>query len=145
MATYSSTYALTISPPPRRQGLSYLYRDDKPVIQKLLNRCSKHYIMYPEVDATGRLHYHGIVILNSLSSFGYVKSKITNLIGFNCLKPIRALKDKIGWILYCQKEHQEVMPVPIMPHKFPPGRAKRLCRPQCNLKVQTFLDFGMID
>lgn len=120
-----ATYALTISPPRRTQSPLHLYNSDKPYIQRQLNRCSSHYILYPEFDINGRLHYHGIVLLNSLSSWGYVKSTLDHNIGYCCLKRLKTFKDKLGWLLYCTKEHQEPMPAPIMYHTFKKGRKKQ--------------------
>lgn len=120
-----ATYALTVSPPYRTQSPTYLYNSDKPWLQKQLNRCSDHYIMYPEFDERGRLHYHGIILLRSISSWGFVKSTIDKNLGFCCLKKLGSFRDKLGWLLYCTKEHQEAMPGPIMYHTFPKGRPKR--------------------
>lgn len=119
-----ATYALTISPPARVQSPRHLYNSDRPYIQRHLNRCSSHYIMYPEFDKKGRLHYHGIILLNSLSSWGFVKSTIDKNLGYCCLKRLPTFTDKLGWLLYCTKEHQEIMPPPIMYHTFKKGRCK---------------------
>lgn len=120
----SRYYALTISPPYRDHSIKYLYKWDKPFIQKALNRCSRYYIMYPELDLQGRLHYHGVVRLTSLTSWGFVKRTIDNDIGFACIKKIKGFKEHLGWLLYCRKEDQTQLPKPILPYIFPKGRPK---------------------
>jgi len=134
-------YALTISPPIRPQSNKHLYNSDKPFIQKQLNRCSNHYILYSEFDLTGRLHYHGIILLNSISSWGFVKKTIDKNLGFTCLKELRTFKDRLGWLLYCTKEYQEIMPEPIMYHTFLRGRKKRLNESINQTGIKTILDY----
>lgn len=134
-------YALTISPPSRPQAPRYLYNDDKPFIQKQLNRCSNRYIMYPEFSIDGRLHYHGIIYLDTYSSWGYVKATITKNLGFSCIKPLKTFKDKLGWLLYCQKEERSTMPAPIMYHTFKKGRPRQKL-PETQDRAQlTILDY----
>lgn len=78
--------ALTISPPKRTGVPSFHYRDD---LEKLrcIRRCSRRFIIYPEFDLQGRLHYHGTVhihdkikwfksVLPSFEKMGFVKVKL---------------------------------------------------------------------
>lgn len=55
-------YGLTISPPMQKFVINpdNLLRSFE-FIHKDLKKFCKHYLMYPEFDESGRLHYHGIV------------------------------------------------------------------------------------
>lgn len=120
----SNKYAITISPPRRPQSPRHLYKDDCPWIQKQLNRCASRYILYPEFDLSGRLHYHGTIVLNSLSSWGFVKSTIDKQLGYTCLKKIASFDDTLRWLLYCRKNFDQHSLTPIMYHTFPRGKPR---------------------
>lgn len=100
----NGVYAITISPPYRKRSPDYLYSDDKLVIRRLLNKCSRHYLLYPEFDERSRLHYHGIVYIHDLVKWHkHVKHNIDRMIGFTLIKKIRTIDEHIGWINYCKK------------------------------------------
>lgn len=136
-----SYYALTVSPPRRDRSPEYLYNGDKPVLIRQLNRCSEHYILYPEFDPNGRLHYHGVVKLTSKMSWGFVKSTIESLIGFCCLKQIKTHGEHIGWLNYCRKDYDSDKMEPIMFKTLAKGR-RRLERSKVDpRKIRTITDY----
>ena len=55
--------SLTLSPPAGGNPV-YNYEQQRPWIQRMLNRCSKTYFMIPELDDSGRLHWHGWVYVH---------------------------------------------------------------------------------
>lgn len=136
-----SYYALTISPPVREKSPRYLYNGDKPILIRQLNRCSDHYILYPEFDPKGRLHYHGVVRLTSKTSWGFVKSTIQSMIGFSCLKQIKTHGEHIGWLNYCRKEYDAVKLEPIMFKKLPKGRQRLEQSKVEPRKIRTIIDY----
>lgn len=110
----NTSLAITISPPQRfkkgtllRNPNRILYDEDIIQIKSILKyiRCST-YLIYPEFDKTGRLHYHGIINLDHnqrVRFFKYAQFKL-KLIGFNLIKPIDTFIDKLKWILYITKD-----------------------------------------
>lgn len=88
--------ALTISPPDIK------YMTIKEILHRhlrLLSRIASKFILYPELDKVGRLHYHGYIYK---SDIGY-KEDLEQLkkIGYIKIKDI--CNDK-GWLKYCRKE-----------------------------------------
>lgn len=63
------------------------------------------YIIYPEFDEKGRLHYHGILALDSNQYIRFYKHAMHKLkrIGFVDVKPLKTFKDKLRWICYIKK------------------------------------------
>jgi len=64
--------AITISPPPRHTACRFIeplknyYLDDTFYIKYILNKYNiKKYLIYPEIDPKGRLHYHGIIDISN--------------------------------------------------------------------------------
>lgn len=103
------TMAITISPKDRvaeyylkkyLNPLRSVYDDDKPIIQRALNRCSKDYTIYPELDNTGRLHYHGEVHINNDTNWKAYTCGMLKTIGFIKVKS----NPNGGWKEYCKKE-----------------------------------------
>lgn len=113
MNTPIQKLALTISPPRRdcynrfKNPNRFLYLDDKIQIQSILkyNKIGG-FILYPELDSKGRLHYHGIIRLDSNEKVRFHKHAIHKLrqIGFVDIKPLKTFEDNLRWSLYMKKE-----------------------------------------
>lgn len=121
--------ALTISPPARTNNKlknpnRHLFIDDKYTIQQIFKYNKiKTYIIYPEIDEKGRLHYHGIITLNNTELVRFEKHARHKLkqIGFvdttDCTKFINNLR----YIIYMSKDWlktKEILEItdPIMSH-----------------------------
>lgn len=124
--------ALTISPPHRpgrKQEL--LYYDDYFFIQQL-ELCSNHFLVYPEFDDSGRLHYHGIIdVKDEIKWYKKVLPTLQRKVGFTCVKKVTTLKDRVSWIVYMSKQWPVSKGVlslkgPIMPCKEQHRRERRL-------------------
>lgn len=114
---------ITVSPPLRSiRDQSSIYQDDLLYLAKV-RLCSKHYVIYPEFDSSGRLHYHGIMrIDDKIKWYKSVLPMLRKCLGFVCIKQINTIKDKINIILYITKDWsvtKEILylEVPIMPSK----------------------------
>lgn len=107
---YVYLYAITISPPCNPPTVSCLkWLDIKEYdIRRLLNKFSRHYILYPEFSDTGRLHWHGLIIVHDKLALNLTRHLINKQLGWLALKPIRTFKDKLGWLMYCQKEYADI-------------------------------------
>lgn len=110
----NTAYSLTISPPYRRttlrglrNPLKHLYIEDTITIQCILSYNKiKGYMIFPELDPKGRLHYHGIITMSpnqKVRWFKHAKPKLEN-IGFVDMKPLETYIDRIRWGLYIRKE-----------------------------------------
>lgn len=125
---------ITISPPFRHGDLSYTFIDDRLQIITALKRI-KRYIIYPELDPKGRLHYHGILTLSDseyVSFYKECRKKIEHWIGFVDVKPILSLTENIRTIIYMTKEWgitKDILSIekPIMHES--KTRTRRLCQP----------------
>ena len=104
--------ALTISPKDRLYGEykhlcdnkiknpnRIIFNDDSEIIVRALNRCSNEYVVYPESDDTGRLHYHGLITLNNKTNWTRTTLPKLKTLGFICAKT----KVNDGWSEYCTK------------------------------------------
>lgn len=107
METKPGKLALTISPPQRLVGKKHLfksqlelYNSDKHAIQFALTDVSNEYEIYPEFDLTGRLHYHGTIILKDKIKWYKKACQQLKNIGYICVK------DNVndGWNQYILKE-----------------------------------------
>lgn len=116
--------ALTISPPLNihlsKNELHQKYID---IIVRFLRRCSKHYIIYPEIQhTTARLHYHICFHLHDSTAY-YKGFHLIQRLGHCKCDPLRTEKDRLRWILYCRKDTPltgsvlSPSPVPILPTK----------------------------
>lgn len=109
----NTTYAFTLSPPNRLIGTKLknfnriLYDSDRLALNSILmyNRI-KRFIIYPEFDEKGRLHYHGNITVNNTQKVRLFKHAMCKMrsIGFVDLKPLESFNDKIKWICYCKKQ-----------------------------------------
>lgn len=88
--------ALTISPP----NIKYMTVPE--IMNKhlrYLSRMKCKFVLYPELDKTGRLHYHGYIYK---SDIGYKEDlELLKKIGYIKIKDISNNK---GWLQYCKKE-----------------------------------------
>ena len=105
---YKELYFITISPPHRRGGSEYHYNNDKYNMTKYLNKISSHWIIYPELSDTFRLHYHGVIRMNSYQKyFKYIKKRIES-IGFITMSRIRTAYQHIRTLHYCKKNYYQL-------------------------------------
>lgn len=108
-----TTLALTISPPNRclkanmLNPFSLMFLEDGLYIRQVLkqDRISR-YIIYPEFDKKARLHYHGILTLDSNQYIRFYKHGLHKLknIGFIDVKKLDSFMDKLRWGIYMRKE-----------------------------------------
>lgn len=105
--------ALTISPPPRVKYLTNvnpnrcLYDDDKTQIKSILSYNKIYtYIIFPELDEKGRLHYHGILNLTHTQYTRFHKHAIHKLkqIGFVDITIIKEFINNMRYCLYMSKD-----------------------------------------
>lgn len=106
-------YSITISPPERTQAIALkklsnplrmIYLDDMLLISQVLKKSKiRNYIIYPELDPRGRLHYHGTINMNKTQLTRYYKYSRPWLqrIGYIDCSPT---KNPIEWLIYCRKE-----------------------------------------
>lgn len=94
---------VTISPPVRNNKPEYLFQDDIVIINRI-KLCSKKYIIYPELDSKGRLHYHLIMSLHD--KVKWHKSVLPGFrkIGFVKIEWMKTFKDKLNVLQYIRKE-----------------------------------------
>lgn len=94
-ATRLDMVALTISPP----DIKHLTVNKIWILHKrVLSKVKSKFVLYPELDTNGRLHYHGYIHkeinlkedLELIKSIGYIK--------------VKEITDWNGWITYCSKE-----------------------------------------
>lgn len=99
--------ALTISPPDRvtkYDTLRNIYFSDMILIDTVLHRSCSQYIVYPELDIEGRLHYHAkITIKDKIKFYRDTKPKLGK-IGYIKIKKLNTHYDKLRWLIYISKE-----------------------------------------
>lgn len=109
----NTSLAITISPPLRfRNGTKLknpnrvIFDEDRIQIKAILKyiRCGT-YILYPELDPKGRIHYHGIITMDVNQFVRFYKYAYWKfmLIGFVDYKPLKTFIDKMRWIIYMSK------------------------------------------
>lgn len=91
--------AITISTPPSQFSVLYRIQDHHTSIDESLRKICKSYILYPEFDEQGRLHYHGMINGYDEIKYFHLKWKLDR-VGYTLVKPI---KQPLIWVLYCQK------------------------------------------
>lgn len=86
--------ALTISPPEMKLS----FKDTFILHLRRLAKIESKFVIFPETDIKGRLHYHGFLWKDK-----YYKETIEHLekMGFIKIKPI---SNSDGWLKYCKKE-----------------------------------------
>lgn len=97
-------YFITISPPYRAMNPSILYQQDIYIIRQYLNRCSDHYILYPEFSKQSRLHYHGIIRITDLIKWHKQKPMFDKVLGFSKIDLIKSHKEHLRSLVYSMKE-----------------------------------------
>lgn len=128
-------FSITISPRHRRGSDLFLYSGDKYIIRKLLNMCTDYYLIYPELDDSDRLHYHGIILVKDpIKWYRSVKRRLGYSMGFLKMSLLKTFQDRLKWMLYMKKDwsiNEEVFESPILPllskrRRRSGARAKRL-------------------
>jgi len=109
----NTSLAITISPPLRYNNKLFKnpnkcqYMDDLIFIRHVFhyNRIGS-YIIYPEFDQKGRLHYHGTLNLSHDELVRFYKHAVHKLgnLGFVDHKRLLTFMDKLKWSIYCKKE-----------------------------------------
>lgn len=108
-----------------------------------LNRCSSDYTIYPELDISGRLHYHGTVHVNNMTN--WKSGSIPKLRSLGFVKAKTNVNE--GWQKYCTKEWESTKKIlqisePITYGKLKRGPKARLPASQ-PLKDKHILDYFM--
>ncbi len=98
-------YSVTISPPYRLFDPVYLYNEDIPVIVRWLNKFSKHYVIYTELDSSSRIHYHLSVWIHDMMKYHRTKHIMDRKVGFVKTKRLFTKYDLLRWHLYCNKDY----------------------------------------
>lgn len=110
----NTTLAITISPPNRCKGsklknpLRYMFDEDCAQMMSFFkyNRI-KSFIIYPELDDKGRLHYHGIIKLDLNQFVRFHKHCIhkLRLIGYVDIVNLskKTFEDRLKWVIYITK------------------------------------------
>lgn len=94
---------ITISPPTSLLSLRYRLQHYHDLLDPILRRMSKSYILYPEFDEKGRLHFHGF--LHGFDNIKYIATNYKlNRIGWTKIDKLKTFKDNLRTVLYCQKE-----------------------------------------
>jgi len=104
---------ITISPPHRDSTKKFknpnriLYLEDKIQIEAVLKYNKiKGYLIYPELDVKGRLHYHGTLRLNHTEEIRFYKHAIHKLksLGFVDISSPKDWPSELRWCVYQSKE-----------------------------------------
>lgn len=125
--------AITISPPHRPyckfiHQYKMMYIDDTFIIRHAFKKNRiKRFIIYPELDSKGRLHYHGIINLDKNEYVRFYKSTLGILqrnIGFVDVKQLQSFIDKMRWVTYMGKDFgttKEILDItnPFLPYHSP--------------------------
>lgn len=106
-------YSFTLSPPDRTHKyihmhvinpLKHVYKDDMLIINHLFKKIKlKEYIIYPELDPQGRLHYHGTLTMTKTQLTRFYKYAKPHLqrIGYVDCSPAKRI---LEWNIYISKE-----------------------------------------
>jgi len=123
--------AITISPPSRmlynknNNPNRMLFDDDRNMIKSIMSYNKIYsYIIYPEFDEKGRLHYHGIINLTNTQYVRFHKHAIHKLkqIGFVDISIIKTFVNNLRYIVYMSKNWGETKMIleisyPIIPRR----------------------------
>lgn len=96
---------LTVSPPPRPGRVVHQYLDDVVLLRHALRKI-KRWVIYPELDKKGRLHYHGILNCTDHEYVSYYRVCLPTLekIGFIQTSRIDSFMENLRTVVYCQKQ-----------------------------------------
>lgn len=100
--------ALTISPPDIKLSL----KDTWILHLRRLAVIDSRFILYPETDKKGRLHYHGMIWKDKFYKESIEKCE---KMGFIKLVEIKGVE---GWLKYCKKEIKVTKSMLELPKKF---------------------------
>lgn len=104
------TVFITISPPTSLLKLGYRHQDYYDRIDPVLRRIGKSYILYPEFDDKGRLHYHGFIHGYDQIKYFATAHKL-NRIGWTKIDKIKSWLDNLRLVIYCQKQWRKTSQV----------------------------------
>lgn len=147
----NGTLAFTISPPDRVTRYNHIraiYLDDKRFLNNKLRQCCSKYILYPELDIKGRLHYHGMICINDPIKWRKsVYDTIRYNLGYCHVKKLNNFKEILRWLMYCQKEYAITWQVleerePIIPKK--PRKIKFRDHPELDGGILEYLDAAVV-
>lgn len=108
-AQVGEMYSFTVNPPDDEKavGKSYVLNDHTRMIA-LVQKLRYSYVeLYPELSPTGRLHYHGYLMMEDIFGFYSHDIKIISKWGNFKLDTIGNLQD---WINYVQKQMSIMQP-----------------------------------
>lgn len=99
---YDSVQLITISPPPQLESPKDTYYKWYLPLIIYLKPATSRFILYPELDETGRLHFHGIITVKDWSklyrsSYPWIRKNV----GFIDVR--KKANNRLGWLLYCMK------------------------------------------
>lgn len=106
-------YSFTLTPPDRahkysqmkyKNPLKMVYLDDRLIFQHVFKRIKLHnWIIYPELDRKGRLHYHGTLNMNhtQLTRFYKCGKPLLQRLGYVDCSPT---VNHLDWLIYCRKD-----------------------------------------
>lgn len=103
----NGSLAFTWSPDPKRfKGVrpEYQLYDTLPII-RLLRQCSKSFIIYPELNIQGNIHYHGIIDISDKIKW---HKKVLPSFKFHGFVVLKTIFDLNQWNDYIKKD-REVM------------------------------------
>lgn len=107
---HKPTVFITISPPTNLMSLRYRLQHFHDELDPILRRMSTSYILYPEFDSHGRLHFHGF--LHGFDNIKYIATNYKlNRIGWTKIDTIKSFKDHIRMVMYCQKEWRKTVSI----------------------------------
>lgn len=127
---YHKMYEITISPPHKPNVKpQFLFDDWKPELVKWLNSFSNHWILYPEFDSTGRLHFHGVFFMIDKIKFAKTRPIISRRIGFIKVGILKTFQNHLRYLIYCQKEYADTQRlVPVVLYNRPHRRGGRVAK-----------------
>lgn len=96
---------LTVSPPLRAISNQRMLFDDDLFYLSKIKLCSKRFIIYPEFDVAGRLHYHAIInIHDKVKWYKAILPTFRRMLGFCDVKVIKTFLDKLRVLNYIRKD-----------------------------------------
>lgn len=96
--------ALTFSPPTSNNTPKFDHYNYYMQILKIIKPSTCRFVMYPEIDKSGRLHYHGILhVKDEIRLYKDTFPKLRKM-GFIKVKQMKTFMSILGWLTYCMKE-----------------------------------------
>lgn len=103
--TGTGYYFITVSPRERFQNPKLLYYNDIRIMRPILNKCSDHYLIYPEFSSKSRLHYHGIIRITSDYKWHANMWRLKAYLGFVCMEKIEDHMQHMRCMIYSSKDY----------------------------------------